>query len=192
MIKIILLLLLTTNAYAKTVDRHSKLPEPVKKQHKKTEQKITKKDTKIIHGATKLITYLEGFTPTFITDYDKKTKIIGYGDRVCANRYKQNDIITIIEGENCVIEVVFYIFVKLKKELPTLSNRQYIALIDLIYNVKFKNGFYNTKLFKLLKYNPHNKYSIIYEWQDCSRVNGKFEKSILNRRNKELKIFFGN
>jgi hypothetical protein len=197
MIKYILLLLLTTNAYAKTVDRHSKPPEPVKKQHKKTEQTISKNDLMIIYGATELITKLEGFTSVFILDFDKKTQIIGHGDKICASRYNIGDTITKKQAKNCVIEAVFNIFVKLKKELPNLKSRQYVGLIDLIYNVNFnknvyKNGFYSSRLFKLLKYNPQNKYRIIYEWQDCAKVNGKFEKSILNRRNKELKIFFGN
>lgn len=191
MAKYILLLLLSTPALAK-------VPLPVKRQNNtiikqlKQQSSFNARDIVIIHGAVELIKQLEGFTPSLITDFNKKIKIIGYGDRICKLRYGGTARITEEQGEQCLIEVVIPIYLKLKEELPHLRNNEYIALISLVFNVK---SFYNSRLLNHNLKLPRSKWNINmirYEWLDFCHINGQKEcaTGLVNRRTIEFdKVF---
>lgn len=153
--------------------------------------------------------YLNLFHKNCTQHYDILKKcIITKNEKYCQHLSNDCQDIGATEKEcnTMLSSKIVWILNDLKSENLELNNKQYEALISLVYNLKNNfNAFINSNLYQYLKswsvyqkdgYNIDDfsmyTFNIINEWLDFSRVQGEITCSIVERRVKEVITFYNN
>ena len=142
--------------------------------------------------------YLNLFHQNCTIHYDLlKRCIISKNVKLCQRLpYECQDIGATEKECDTVLQAKVQLFLsELQKENLELNNKQYEALISLIYNLKNNfSAFVKSNLYQHIKYNTDSfdikTYSIISEWLDFSRVKEEVTCSIVERRIKEVIAYY--
>jgi hypothetical protein len=175
--KYILLLLLTTNAYAKTVDRHSKPPEPTRSQFnlnynnthttKAVYQSFTAEQKRLWRLSTIILEYED-------LKLTRKTK----GDGICYQETVYLKSLKIATPSLCANAFLDNRIkpadIKIRNIFKNININQEAGLISYLYRTNIANFNKNNKLYKVLtriykkhyftKFSKKDKIDIMREW----------------------------
>ena len=177
MIKYILLLLLTTNAYAKTVDRHSKPPEPTRSQlnlnynnthtTKAVYQSFTAEQKRLWRLSTIILEYED-------LKLTRKTN----GDGICYQETVYLKSLKIATPSLCANTFLYNRIkpadIKIRNIFKNININQETALISYLYRTSIDKFNKNNSLYKVLikiyrkhyftKFSKKDKIDIMREW----------------------------
>lgn len=102
---------------------------------------------------------------------------------------KEGDTCTLAEATQFLLDDVAEAEKAINKQNLNLNQNQYDALVSFVFNVG-ADAFKKSTLLKELKKNPNNQDNIKREFRRWNIDNGKIVDGLINRREKEIKLYF--
>ena len=102
---------------------------------------------------------------------------------------KEGDTCTLAEATQFLLDDVAEAEKAINKQNLNLNQNQYDALVSFVFNVG-ADAFKKSTLLKELKKNPNNQDNIKREFRRWNIDNGKIVDGLINRREKEINLYF--